>query len=63
MEALMTLDCSDYSESIADVLKIFQQIGWYIYNPQEKPQYLPIGEDEEYDWQRDEIEDMILVNR
>ena len=33
MEALMTLDCSDYSESIADVLKIFQQIGWYIYNP------------------------------
>ena len=34
MEALMSLDCSNYSESIADVLKIFQQIGWYIYNPQ-----------------------------
>ena len=26
-EALMTLDCSNYSESIADVLKIFQKIG------------------------------------
>ena len=44
MEALMTLDCSDYSESIADVLKIFQQIGWYIYNPQGKTEYLPIGD-------------------
>ena len=35
MEALMTLDCSNYSENIAEVLKIFQQIGWYIYNPQD----------------------------
>lgn len=34
MEALMTLDCSNYSENIVEVLKIFQQIGWYIYNPQ-----------------------------
>ena len=54
MEALMTLDCSDYSESIADVLKIFQQIGWYIYNPQGKVEYLPIDDDDEYDWQCDE---------
>ena len=29
MEALMTLDCSNYSENIVEVLKIFQQIGWY----------------------------------
>ena len=34
MEALMTLDCSAYSENIADILRIFQQIGWCIYNPQ-----------------------------
>ena len=27
MEALMTLDCSNYSENIVEVLKIFQQIG------------------------------------
>lgn len=51
MEALMTLDCSNYSESITDVLKIFQQIGWYIYNPQGKVEYLPIGDDDAYDWQ------------
>ena len=44
MEALMTLDCSNYSENIVEVLKIFQQIGWYIYNPQGKTEYLPIGD-------------------
>ena len=51
MEALMTLDCSNYSENIVEVLKIFQQIGWYIYNPQGKVEYLPIGDDDAYDWQ------------
>ena len=54
MEALMTLDCSNYSENIVEVLKIFQQIGWYIYNPQGKVEYLPIDNDDEYDWQCDE---------
>lgn len=62
MEALMTLDCSDYSESIADVLKIFQQIGWYIYNLQGKVEYLPIGDDDEYDWQCDEISESELYD-
>ena len=54
MEALMTLDCSNYSENIVEVLKIFQQIGWYIYNPQGKVEYLPIDDDDEYDWQCEE---------
>ena len=62
MEALMTLDCSNYSESIVDVLKIFQQIGWYIYNPQGKVEYLPIGDDDEYDWQSDEISESELYD-
>lgn len=54
MEALMTLDCSNYSENILEVLKIFQQIGWRIYNPQGKVEYLPVGDVDEYDWQCDE---------
>lgn len=62
MEALMTLDCSNYSESIVDVLKIFQQIGWYIYNPQGKVEYLPVGDDDEYDWQCEEISEIKLYD-
>lgn len=55
MESLMTLDFSNYSESIVDILKIFQQIGWDIYNPQGKVEYLPIGDDDEYNWQCEDI--------
>lgn len=62
MEALMTLDCSNCSERIVDVLKIFQQIGWYIYNPQGKVEYLPIGDDDEYDWQCKEISEIELYD-
>lgn len=62
MEALMTLDCSNYSESIVDVLKIFQQIGWSIYNPHGKVEYLPIGDDDEYEWQCKEISEIELYN-
>ena len=62
METLMTLDCSNYSENIVDVLKIFEQIGWYIYNPQGKVEYLPIGDDDEYDWQCDDKSESELYN-
>lgn len=62
MEALMTLDCSAYSESIADILRIFQQIGWHIRNPQGKVEYLPIGDDDKYDWQCDEISESELYD-
>lgn len=51
MESLITLDCSNYSENLVDVLKVFQQIGWNIYNSQEMIEYLPVGDDDNYDWQ------------
>ncbi len=51
MESLITLNCSNYTKNIVDVLRIFQQIGWDIYNPQGKVEYLPIGDIDEYNWQ------------
>lgn len=54
IEALITLNFSNYSENIIDILKIFQQIGWDIYNAQGKVEYLPIG-DKEYNWQCEKI--------
>ena len=54
MEASMLLNFSNYSENIIDVLRVFQQIGWDIYNAQGKVEYLPIGDDE-YDWQCEKI--------
>lgn len=55
MEALIIFDCSNYSKSLVDVLKVFQHIGWQIFNPQNKVEYLPVGDDDNYDWQVDEI--------
>ncbi len=62
MEASIILNCSDYSENIMDVLKIFQQIGWNIYNAQGKAEYLPIGDDDEYDWQCEKISKIKLYD-
>lgn len=55
MEAIMEMNCSSFSDNIMDVLKIFKQIGWDIYNPQGETEYLAIGDDDEYDWQCEKI--------
>ena len=55
MEASMTLNFSAYSENIIDVLKVFQQIGWDIYNAQGKVEYLPVGDKDDFDWQCEKI--------
>lgn len=62
MEALITLNCSDYSKSMLDILKIFQQIGWDIYNLQGKVEYLPVNDDGMYNWQSDKISESELYD-
>ena len=62
MESLIILNCSAYSKNLVDVLKIFQQIGWSIYNQQGKVEYLPIGDDDEYDWQCEEMSEIKLYD-
>ena len=51
MEALIVLDCSSYSKSLIDILKALKKIEWGIYNREGKVEYLPVGDDGEYDWQ------------
>lgn len=58
MESLITLNCSNYSENVADILKLFQQIGWGVYNLQGKLEYLPIGDIDEYAWQCGELSEI-----
>lgn len=58
MEALITLNCSGFASNIVDILKIFQQIGWTIHNSQGKVEYLPIGDNDDYDWQCKKIEEI-----
>lgn len=32
MEAFITINCSNYSDNIIDIINLFQEIGWEIYN-------------------------------
>lgn len=51
MEATLTLNFSGFSNSISDILNVFGQIGWSIFNPQGMVEYLPKGDNDEYNWQ------------
>lgn len=62
MEALMTLNCSNYSENIVDILNMFRKIGWNIYNLQGKVEYLPVGDDDEYAWRCEDISETKLYD-
>ena len=62
MEASITLNCSSYLDNIVDIIKLFQQIGWDIYNPHGKVIYLPVGDDDMYDWQCEEISEIKLFD-
>lgn len=55
MEASITLDCSNYSENIIDIIKIFQRIGWNTHNSQGEVTYLPIGDNDMYNWVKQKL--------
>ena len=46
-----------YSKSIIDILKAFKKIGWDIYNLEGKVEYLPVGDNDKYDWQWERMSD------
>lgn len=55
MESFLEIDCSGYSEDILDVFKAFHRIGWWIYNSEKEVEYLPIADDDNFNWQREKI--------
>lgn len=51
VETYMILNFSKYSQNIVDIVKVFQKIGWNIYSPQGNIEYLPVGDQDDYNWQ------------
>lgn len=62
MEAMITLNCEKYSDNIIDVLKLFQDIGWDIYDTQGMVEFLPINDSGQYNWKREKISELTLYN-
>lgn len=51
-EALLEINCSRYSERITDIIKLFDELGWRHYDVEKNIVYLPLGDDDNFDWQK-----------
>lgn len=51
-EAILEINCSRYSEKIIDIIGLFNKTGWKYYNTEEKIQYLPLGDNDDFHWQK-----------
>jgi len=51
-EAMLEINCSRYSERIIDVINLFNELGWTYYNVEKNIEYLALGDDDNYDWQK-----------
>lgn len=54
-ESMMVIDCSKYSEKIMDIIDLFFSIDWKYFNDKNQVEYLPLGDDDEFDWQESEL--------
>ncbi len=51
-EAILEINCSRYSERIADIINLFNELGWKYYDDEKKVEYLPLGDDDDFDWKK-----------
>lgn len=52
-EAILTIDCSLYSDSIAKIIKLFNEIGWvYTDNQME---YIPLNDNDMFVWVKEQL--------
>ena len=54
-EAIMTIDCKRYSENIEDIIDLLARSGWKYYGAEKKIEYLPLGDGDDYNWQKNSI--------
>ena len=63
-EAMLEINCSRYSERIIDVIKLLRECGWNFYNDEKCIEYLALGDNDDFDWQKkflfqNELEELI----
>lgn len=51
-EAILEISCSRYSERIIDVINLLSELGWKYYDAEKNIEYLPLGDDDNFDWQK-----------
>lgn len=51
-EAILEINCSRYSERIMDVINLLNELGWKYYDIEKNIEYLPLGDDDDFDWKK-----------
>lgn len=59
-EAGFELNCSGFSGSVTDFIKLLNSLGWSYYDEEDRAEYLPVGDTDSFDWQMGEITESAL---
>lgn len=51
-EALLQMNCSRFSEKIIDIIDLLFKIGWKYFSNDGMVEYLPIGDIDDYNWEK-----------
>lgn len=59
-EAGFELNCSGLSGSVTELIKLLNSLGWSYYDGDNHAEYLPVGDNENFEWQIGEITESAL---
>lgn len=51
-EAILEINSSRYSKRIIDIINLLNELGWKYYDTEKNIEYLPLGDDDDFDWQK-----------
>ena len=57
-EALLQMNCSRFSEKIIDIIDLLFKIGWKYFSNDGMVEYLPIGDIDDYNWEKSALSDI-----
>lgn len=57
-EALLQMNCSRFSEKIIDIIDLLFKIGWKYFSNDGMVEYLPIGDIDDYNWEKNALSDI-----
>lgn len=56
-EAILEINCNRYTSNIMETIKLFEKIGWEYRNCNNKIEFLPLGDNDNYNWQEKSLSD------
>ena len=57
-ETLLQMNCSRFSEKIIDIIDLLFKIGWKYFSNDGMVEYLPIGDIDDYNWEKSALSDI-----